>query len=93
MRILAVVPAYNEATHVGEVIRGAGNNGRDEFEGARINNVIGSYLHGSLLPKNPAIADWLIETAVTNRYGEFSPSVIDDKLAERARAIARTRPR
>lgn len=78
---------------LGKVIRGAGNNGRDEFEGARIKNVIGSYLHGSLLPKNPAIADWLIETAVTNRYGEFSPSVIDDKLAEQARAIARTRPR
>jgi CobQ-like glutamine amidotransferase family enzyme len=78
---------------LGKVIKGAGNNGQDEFEGARYKNVIGSYLHGSLLPKNPAIADWLIEKAVTKRYGEFAATVIDDRFAEHARRIALTRPR
>lgn len=36
---------------LGKIIKGAGNNGQDDFEGARVRNVIGSYLHGSLLPK------------------------------------------
>lgn len=78
---------------LGRVIKGAGNNGDDGFEGARYRNVIGSYLHGSMLPKNPAIADWLIEQAATKKFGDFKPSVIDDRFAERARAIALKRPR
>lgn len=78
---------------LGKIIRGAGNNGQDEFEGARYKNVIGSYLHGSLLPKNPLLADWLIEQAVVRKYGEFIPTVIDDRFAEKAREIALKRPR
>lgn len=78
---------------LGEVVRGAGNNDQDGTEGARYKNVIGSYLHGSLLPKNPAIADFLIEKAVTRRYGEFTPTVIDDRTAEKAREVAAKRPR
>lgn len=78
---------------LGKVLKGAGNNGQDEFEGARVHNVIGSYLHGSLLPKNPAIADWLIEKAATKKYGEFTPTVIDDRFATEARKVALTRPR
>ena len=81
------------ATPLVTVIRGAGNNNRDETEGARYRNVIGTYLHGSLLPKNPAIADWLIERAVTRKYGEFTPTVIDDRFAELARDVAQRRPR
>jgi CobQ-like glutamine amidotransferase family enzyme len=81
------------ALPLGKVLKGAGNNGQDDFEGARVRHVIGSYLHGSLLPKNPAIADWLIEKAVTKRYGEFTPSVIDDRFADQARKIAAARPR
>ena len=83
----------NDVQPLGKVVKGAGNNGQDDFEGARVRNIIGSYLHGSLLPKNPAIADWLIEKAATNRYGEFSPTVIDDRFAQAARAVAQTRPR
>lgn len=75
------------------VIRGAGNNSRDAQEGVRYNNAIGTYLHGSLLPKNPKIADFLISSAVTRRYGSFVPSEIDDRLIELAREVARTRPR
>ncbi len=77
---------------LGKIVKGAGNNGQDEYEGARVRNVIGSYLHGSLLPKNPVIADWLIEKAVTKKYGEFAPTVIDDRFAIEARRIALTRP-
>lgn len=77
----------------GRVIRGAGNNGQDETEGARYRNVIGTYLHGSILPKNPNIADFLIETAVIKKYGEFVPTVIDDRFAELARSVALKRPR
>lgn len=77
----------------GRVFRGAGNNGQDDSEGARYRNVIGSYMHGSLLPKNPAIADFLIEKAVNNKYGEFVPTVVDDRFAEQARLIAFKRPR
>lgn len=72
----------------GTVIRGAGNNGQDGTEGARYRNVIGSYLHGSLLPRNPQIADWLIEQAVTRRYGACELSIIDDRFADQARSVA-----
>lgn len=78
---------------LGKVIKGAGNNGQDETEGARYRNVIASYLHGSLLPKNPAIADFLIDKAVSKKYGEFKPTVIDDRFAELARQKALKRPR
>lgn len=78
---------------LGAVIKGAGNNGKDATEGARYKNVIGSYLHGSLLPKNPAIADFLIEKAVIKKYGEFQPTVVDDRFASDARAVALRRPR
>ncbi len=76
-----------------KVIRGAGNNGQDDTEGARYKNVIGTYLHGSILPKNPELADFLIEQAVLRKYGDFTPTVIDDHLATEARKIAAKRPR
>jgi len=78
---------------LGLVQKGAGNNGHDATEGVRYKNVIGSYLHGSLLPKNPAIADFLIEQAVIKRYGEFTPTVVDDRFATLARSAALKRPR
>jgi len=75
------------------VIKGAGNNSKDGHEGARYKNVIGTYLHGSILPKNPLIADFLIHTAVTKKYGEFSTDIVDDLLADLARTNAADRPR
>lgn len=80
-------------TPLGKVIKGAGNNGQDDSEGARYRNIIATYMHGSLLPKNPAVADFLIEKAVTRKYGEFIPTVIDDRFAELARGVASKRPR
>lgn len=81
------------ATPLGTVRVGEGNNTRDDSEGARVHNVIGSYLHGSLLPKNPAISDFLIETAAVAKFGSFEPAVIDDDIVSRARESAKKRPR
>ncbi len=77
----------------GKVKKGGGNNGDDGTEGAIVHNVYGTYMHGSLLPKNPEFADALIEKAVVNRYGSFDPNVIDDTFATRARIVATERPR
>jgi CobQ-like glutamine amidotransferase family enzyme len=77
----------------GKVVKGAGNNGKDETEGAMYKNVLGTYLHGSLLPKNPVIADWLIQKAVSNKYGSFTQKQIDDRFAQNARSVAVKRPR
>jgi CobQ-like glutamine amidotransferase family enzyme len=74
-------------------LKGAGNNSKDANEGARYKNVIGTYLHGSILPKNPQLADFFIRTAVTKRYGDFSTDIIDDLFVDLARAVALDRPR
>lgn len=78
---------------LGLVRLGAGNNLRDGSEGARYKNVIGTYLHGSILPKNPRLADFLITSALVRKYGDFVGSDIDDSLAELARKTAAKRPR
>jgi len=83
----------HQASALGTVRIGAGNNLVDVSEGVRYKNVIGSYLHGSLLPKNPAIADYLIEQAVINKYGKFVGKKIDDSLTDLARKVAAKRPR
>ncbi len=56
---------------LGKVLRGYGNNGEDNREGVRYKNVFGTYLHGPLLPKNPHMADLLIELAL-ERSGNVS---------------------
>ena len=74
------------ATPLGRVLRGHGNNGRDGREGVRRDNVIGTYLHGPLLPKNAWFADWLIATAL----GLAQPlDPLDDRLESQAHADAR----
>ena len=80
---------------LGLVKLGAGNNGEDNTEGARYKNVIGTYLHGSLLPKNPRIADFLISEAMAKKYpDDFTKlKALDDSLADKARKVAVTRPR
>lgn len=52
------------ATPLGEVLVGRGNNGRDRTEGCVYRSAIGCYMHGSLLPKNPHLADWLLTRAL-----------------------------
>ena len=70
---------------LGRVLRGQGNNGDDGGEGVRDGNVIGTYLHGPLLPKNAWFADWLIATALGS--GE-TLAPLDDELEEAAHVDA-----
>jgi lipid II isoglutaminyl synthase (glutamine-hydrolysing) len=81
------------ATPLGRVIQGFGNNGDDGLEGVRLGNLIGTYLHGPLLPKNAWLADHLIARALERRYGSrprLEP--LEDELelaaAESARVAA-----
>lgn len=70
-----------ETKPLGKTVVGNGNNGKDGFEGARYKNVFGTYLHGSLLPKNPHFADYLISLALEKRYDEkFVLEPINDEL-------------
>lgn len=71
---------------LGKVIKGYGNNGKDGHEGVRDGSVIGTYLHGPLLPKNAWLADWLIETALAVPE-PLAP--LDDRLESAAHADAR----
>ncbi len=57
------------AQPLGKVLKGHGNNAEDHTEGAIYRNTYGTYLHGSLLPKNPHFADYLIELALQRKYG------------------------
>jgi CobQ-like glutamine amidotransferase family enzyme len=75
------------------VVKGAGNNAEEGHEGARYRNIVASYLHGSLLPKNPAIADFLLRTAAERKFGSFEDEGVDDSLADLARKHAGARPR
>lgn len=78
---------------LGTTTKGMGNNSTDGHEGARYRNVVASYLHGSLLPKNPAVADFLIKTAATRKFGSYSPGSLDDRYVAKARELAARRPR
>ncbi len=73
---------------LGKVVVGAGNNGEDGFEGIIHLNTISSYLHGSLLPKNPKVADWLLLKAFERRYGNYQLAELDDNLEKEAAARA-----
>ena len=66
---------------LGHVVRGFGNNGEDGTEGAVYRSVHGCYMHGSILPKNPHLADHLVESALRRRYGpEVVLAPLDDQL-------------
>ena len=74
-----------EQPPLGRVLAGHGNNGRDGFEGVHRDNVIGTYLHGPLLPKNVWLADRLVELAL----GIDLEPLADDELEAGAHASAR----
>ena len=66
---------------LGMMIKGYGNNGEDQTEGARYNNVFATYSHGSLLPKNPVLCDFILQTALDRRYGKTEPLIpLNDTL-------------
>jgi lipid II isoglutaminyl synthase (glutamine-hydrolysing) len=80
----------DDAFPLGRVLKGFGNNGTDGFEGVRRNNMIGTYLHGPLLPKNAWLADYLTALALEHRYGS-APKLepLDDELERDAERCAR----
>jgi lipid II isoglutaminyl synthase (glutamine-hydrolysing) len=91
-QVLAGFENHGGRTHLGpgvmplgRVLKGHGNNGSDGYEGARVQNVIGTYLHGPLLPKNAWFADWLIRTAL----GLDELDALDDQLEAAAHRDAR----
>src|SRR5947209_5066399 len=92
-RVLAGFENHGGRTHLGaateplgRVLSGHGNNGNDGFEGVRSGGVIGTYLHGPLLPKNVWFADWLIARSVP----EAAPlGALADELEAAAHADAR----
>ena len=92
-RVLAGFENHGGRTHLGadeqplgRVLKGHGNTGASGFEGVLRGHVIGTYLHGPLLPKNAWFADWLIATAL----GLADPLVpLDDELEDAAHADAR----
>jgi lipid II isoglutaminyl synthase (glutamine-hydrolysing) len=90
-RVLAGFENHGGRTHLGpgerplgKVLRGHGNTGESGFEGVVRDGVIGTYLHGPLLPKNAWFADWLIA-----RCTGLQPQPLDDALENAAHAEAR----
>jgi len=71
---------------LGRVLRGSGNNGSDGTEGVSLGNVFGSYLHGSLLPKNPHLADLIIERGLGRRLQRLDDSL---ELSAHSRIVER----
>lgn len=72
-------------TPLGTVVYGNGNNEEDNTEGIIYKNVIGTNLHGPLLPKNPFLADYIIKTALLKKYNEeISLKELDDAVELRA---------
>jgi lipid II isoglutaminyl synthase (glutamine-hydrolysing) len=83
------------AEPLGRVLAGFGNDGESGFEGCRAGRVVGTYLHGPLLPRNPWFADWLLEQALAHRAGgdptRLAP--LPDVLEAQAHAVAAARAR
>ena len=77
------------AIPLGMVVKGFGNSGEDKTEGCIYKNAIGCYMHGSLLPKNPKLADWLLQKALQVKYGKnISLEPLNDSLETQAHLVA-----
>ena len=71
-----------------KIVRGGGNNGEDGFEGVRYKNIFGTYLHGSLLPKNPDLTDRIIKLALEKRGLKMPEVMIDNSIEVFAHKMA-----
>ena len=77
------------AKPLGHVESGFGNNGEERTEGCIYKNAIGCYMHGSLLPKNPELTDWLLKKALEVKYKrEIELDSLDDSLENKAHVAA-----
>ncbi len=73
-----------EVTPLARVVAGHGNDGESGYEGVRHGRIVGTYIHGPLLPKNPWLADWLIVKALERTHGIVQLEPLDDALERRA---------
>lgn len=80
------------AQPLGRVLKGFGNNPTDKLEGIIYKNAIGTYLHGSFLPKNPKVCDWLIAKAIAKSGQSIKLKPLSDSLEKRARSSSIGRP-
>ncbi len=72
-------------TPFGKVFYGLGNTGKSGYEGVVYKNVIATYLHGPLLPKNPQVCDYLLERALKRKYGsDVSLPPLPDEMEQKA---------
>ena len=78
---------YHDYEPFGTVIFGHGNNNEDQKEGLVYKNILGTYLHGPLLPKNPEVADTLIKRALDRKYGESHLEPLEDRFEKKAKAV------
>lgn len=76
---------------LGKVLKGYGNNGEDSWEGVRYKNVFGTYLHGPLLPKNPHLADLLLDLALKRKGLHSVLAPLEDSLEIAAHQAVITR--
>jgi len=83
------------AEPLGRVLAGFGNDGESGFEGCRTGRVLGTYLHGPLLPRNPWLADWLLAQALAHRTGGEPPELapLPDTLEAEAHTVSAARAR
>jgi hypothetical protein len=83
------------AEPLGRVLSGFGNDGQSGFEGCRAGRVVGTYLHGPLLPRNPWLADWLLAQALAHRSGGEPPELtpLPDELEQQAHEVSAARAR
>ncbi len=83
------------AEPLGRVLAGFGNDGKSGYEGCRAGRVIGTYLHGPLLPRNPWLADWLLAQAAGHATGAEPPvlAALADVLEDEAHSVSAARAR
>ncbi len=74
-------------TPLGRVVHGYGNDGTSGYEGVLCNNVVGTYIHGPLLPKNPDLADWLLSRALERKGQSGALPALDDSQERAANAV------
>ena len=76
---------------LGKVLFGFGNNDKDKEEGILYKNVVGTYLHGPLLPKNPHVCDYLLSNALERKYGRHDLEPLDDRQEKEANRYIKER--
>ncbi len=77
----------NVDTPFGKVLSGHGNEYHSSYEGFMNDQVIATYMHGPLLPKNPKVADAVIRRGLSKRYGQVELVPLDDTLEDAARNV------